>query len=128
MTALTLEQDLAPAATFGRVAAPRRGAPSRVRPGRGTGRGVGPRSRPASPLAAPSMRRTGDVRGRACTVSAPSVPSSPAVWRLTDRGVAAILVVLASVVFAAVMVVGLTALQVTSPTYQVQGQSQLAQR
>jgi hypothetical protein len=62
---------------------------------------------------------------RACRVS--KVQSS-ASWRLTDRGIALVLVLTAVLVLAAVTVIGLTAWRVTGPGYQVAGASQLSSR
>jgi len=48
--------------------------------------------------------------------------------RLTERGIAVILVVALMIAVAAAMMIGLTALRVTSPDYLPQGHSQFAQR
>jgi hypothetical protein len=48
-------------------------------------------------------------------------------WRLTDRGIAVILTAAVMISFAALTVIGLTALRVTSPSYQSVGHSQLVQ-
>jgi hypothetical protein len=98
-----------------------RQAPSRqvrVRPAGRSGRGLAPRSRPAGPVAPPSLRTDGQPRARACvgesatTIELPA--PAPARTRLTDRGIAVILVAGAMIVLAAVTVVALTALRVTS--------------
>ena len=48
-----------------------------------------------------------------------AVPSpSPAGWRLTDRGVAVVIVTGLMIMVAALTVIGLTALRVTSDGYQ----------
>lgn len=127
MSALTVEPDLTFNWNGSRTATPPRPVPGRsrpTRPGHGTGRATGPQSRPGRAVPAPSLRRPAAVRPTACSVATPA-PS--AAWRLTDRGIALILVVMATIAFAAVMVVGLTAVQVTGPTYQAYGQSQLVQ-
>ena len=127
MSALTVEPDLATSWSGSLTATPLRPVPGRTRParpGQGSGRGTGPLSRPGRAVAAPSLRRTPAARRQACSVA---VPVAPGTWRLTDRGIALILVVMATIAFAAVLVVGLTAVQVTSPGYQAYGQSQLTQ-
>ena len=63
---------------------------------------------------------------RACRISRASQPATT--WRLTDRGIALVLVLTAMIVLAAVTVIGLTAWRVTSPGYQVSGVSVLSQR
>lgn len=127
MSALTVEPDLTINWSGSRTATPLRPVPGRsrpARPGQGTGRATGPQSRPGRAVPAPSLRRTPAARPQACSVA---VPVTPATWRLTDRGIALILVVMATIAFAAVLVVGLTAVQVTSPSYQAYGQSALVQ-
>jgi hypothetical protein len=92
--------------------------PVRVRPAGRSGRGLAPRSRPAGPVAPPSLRTDGQPRVRACVGEPATVPqlptSAPVRTRLTDRGIAVILVAGAMIVLAAVTVVTLTALRVTS--------------
>jgi hypothetical protein len=63
---------------------------------------------------------------RACRME--PVTQSPASWRLTDRGIAVVLVLAAVIALAAVTVIGLTAWQVTGPGYQATGVAQLSQR
>jgi hypothetical protein len=63
---------------------------------------------------------------RACRME--PVIQSPASWRLTDRGIAVVLVLAAMIALAAVTVIGLTAWQVTGPGYQTTGVAQLSQR
>lgn len=90
-------------------------APTRSRPRR-PGPGVGPSARPrrlrfVAPPAGPA---------RACSPAPALVAPTPTrrrTWRLTDRGVAVVLVVAAALVAASVAVVGLTALRVTSEGY-----------
>lgn len=127
MSALTFEPDLIGDRTAARVTTPSRTLPGRARPqrpGRGTGRATGPQLRPGRGVAAPSLRPHRTALPSSCAVSAPARAGG---WQLTDRGIAAILVALTVITVAAVMVVGLTALRVTSPTYQAYGQSQLSQ-
>jgi hypothetical protein len=69
---------------------------------------------------------TGTTAVRACRME--PVTRSPASWRLTDRGIALVLVLAAMIVVAAVTVIGLTAWQVTGPGYQTTGVAQLSQR
>lgn len=89
-------------------------APSRPRPRR-AGPGVGPAARPRRVrFSSPAVAGPG---ARACEV-APPVPQQPSrSWRLTDRGMAVVLVVAAALVAASIVVVALTALQVTSESY-----------
>lgn len=97
--------------------------PTRVRPVRqtrpGPGRGIGPQARPQRPLAAPSLRAARPTQARSCVVAAPQ----PTTWRLTDRGIAAIMVVGLMIMVAAATVIGLTAFTVTSEDYRPAGQS-----
>ena len=92
--------------------------PVRVRPAGRSGRGLAPRSRPAGPVAPPSLRTDGQARVLACVgesaTSTPASTSAPTRTRLTDRGIAVILVAGVMIVLAAVTVVTLTALRVTS--------------
>ena len=57
-------------------------------------------------------------RGEAVIQPPPAAPAAPTTMTLTDRGISVILVAGAMIVLAAVMVVTLTALRVTSDTYQ----------
>jgi hypothetical protein len=61
---------------------------------------------------------------RACRVNRVSQPATT--WRLTDRGIALVLVLTAMIVLAAVTVIGLTAWRVTSPGYEASGVSQFS--
>ena len=93
-----------------------RPAPERARTTpRRPGPGVGPTARPRRlRFVAPPAKRPG-VEPRACEPS-PVVQRSQG-WRLTDRGLAVVLVVAAALVVASIAVVGLTALRVTSESY-----------
>ena len=95
-----------------------------ARPGRRSGRGTGPQARPARPLAG----GTRVLRPQACSDDAPAVQAAPAAgWRLTERGIALVLVAGLLVVTAALTVVGLTALRVTGERYADAGQIVLVQ-
>jgi hypothetical protein len=127
MTAGTIEtvRELAPASapTAGRGP----GAPARrlrsPRPGRGRGRAGVPQLRPAVRLPAPALDRAQPARAAACHQSA-----ADAGWRLTERGLALVLVTGMMIVAAALCVIGLTALRVTSDGYQPYGVGQLSHR
>ncbi|SDS33001.1 hypothetical protein SAMN04488543_1521 [Friedmanniella luteola] len=94
------------------------------RPRRRTGRGTGPQARPARPLAG----GTRVLRPQACAVDAPAAPAvASAGWRLTERGIALVLVTALLIVTAAVTVVGLTALRVTGERYADAGRTVLVQ-
>src|SRR6476469_196836 len=92
----------------------------RTRPARGNGRAVTPRLKPAVSLPAPTVAPAGgEAQPRACR-TAPAgrrEPSMTAVrtpsWRLTERGIALVLVVVAMVAVSALAVVVPTALRVT---------------
>jgi hypothetical protein len=94
---------------------PRR--PSRSRPAARSGRALAPLARPVAFVPAPTLSPSFGSRARSCTVEAPTAMPAPVPTRvrtrLTDRGVAVILVAGAMIVVAAVAVVGLTALRVT---------------
>jgi len=127
MSALTIEHRLtASPARRPPTDAPGRWSQAPARPNRGTGRRTGPQARPGQAVEAPSLHRPAEARVQGCLADAAT--SSPAAWQLTDRGIAVVLTVTVMIVFAALTVVGLTALRVTSPSYQPYGQTQLAQR
>ena len=52
---------------------------------------------------------------RPATIAQPAI--TPARWRLTDRGMGVVMVVAAMILTAALVVIGLTAVRVTSPDY-----------
>ena len=105
---------------------PTRLRPSPVgQPGSRPARSRGPLARPVRPVPIPP-RGLADRAARACRVNRVSHPATT--WRLTDRGIALVLVLTAMIVLAAVTVIGLTAWRVTSPGYQVSGVSVLSQR
>ena len=105
-----------------RPAAPTR---SPGRPGRRAGRGTGPQARPARPLTG----GTRVLRPQSCTVEAPTqrAVAAGSSWRLTERGIAVVLVTGLLIVTAALTVVGLTALRVTGERYAGAGQTVLVQ-
>ena len=101
-------------------------APSRtpVRPGRRTGRGTGPQARPARRASGGPLGQARTVRPQSCAVGAPAPAATAAdAWRLTERGIALVLVTGLLIVTAALTVVGLTALRVTGERYADAGQS-----
>jgi hypothetical protein len=95
--------------------------PMRPRPGRGSGRAATPTLRPAGVCPAPGVDRRPAAQTRSCVVSEPSpAAASPAAsWRLTDRGVAVVLVAGLMIMVAALTVIGLTAAKVTGEGYRV---------
>jgi hypothetical protein len=131
MTALPSTVDRAEvsaAAAFGgpeQSLAPARRVPPAVRPGRRDGRGSGPQARPARALR--GSRTLARAGSRSCSPTVPTVSSS-ATWRLTDRGIAVVLVTGMMIMVAALVVIGLTALRVTGDGYVAHGQSQLSTR
>ena len=123
VTTLEAPQGAAPAGPRAtRPAAPTR-APGR--PGRRAGRGTGPQARPARPLSG----GTRVLRPQGCTVDAPAprAVTAGSGWRLTERGIALVLVTGLLIVTAALTVVGLTALRVTGERYAAAGQTVLVQ-
>ena len=86
-----------------------------ARPGRRSGRGTGPQARPTRSVTG----GTRVLRPQACSVEAPTprVVTGGAGWRLTERGIALVLVTGLLIVTAALTVVGLTALRVTGERY-----------
>jgi hypothetical protein len=126
MSAVTLEHDMSASPTLRRpVAAPPRQRTRPDRPSRGTGRQTGPQARPGQVVDAPTLHRPTAARVQGCRAEA--AVAAPAAWRLTNRGIAVILTAAVMITFAALTVIGLTALRVTSPTYQAYGHSQLVQ-
>jgi len=125
MNVTTLEASPAAPRTAGRTAPTRPGVRRPRRPGPGTG----PAARPARPLAAPSVARTAGPAARSCTVETPVHVTAEArsSWRLTERGIALVLVTGLLIATAALAVVGLTALRVTGEQYHGVGQSVLVQ-
>ena len=103
-------------------------SPARLRPSavgqpgiRSAGRG--PVARPVRPV---PMGPRLDSAVRACRVGRTTQPATTC--RLTDRGIAVVLLLTAMIALAAVTVIGLTAWRVTSPGYQVSDVSQFSRR
>lgn len=128
MNVSTLEAPAASARTAPRPAASV-STPTRTRRRPGVGRSTGPEARPPRPLGLAGPARPLGSQSHACTVAAPPVvePARPARWRLTERGIALVLVTGLLIVTASLTVVGLTALRVTSDSYQSAGLTVLAQ-
>jgi hypothetical protein len=101
------------------LAARQTGLPDRVRPGRRTGRGARPQARPDQVVPAPRSLFAPGVRACAPTAPGRARLGVRTRWRLTERGIAVVLVSLAMVATAALAVVSLTALRVTSSGYHV---------
>lgn len=102
------------APTSRRAAAPTRPRrPVTRRPAHGTGRASAPVARPVRGTPALTLAPGARTRASSCTVDA-----SPARWRLTDRGIAVVLVTGLMIVAAAVAVVSMTALRVAGEHYQ----------
>ena len=126
MSATTVEapEAVAPVRNHREAVQPaRRSAPARVRPVRRSGRSIGPRARPAGFVPVPRLTPSTGHRARACVVDfaaqAPAPqPVARIVTRLTDRGIAVVLVAGAMIVVAAVTVIALTALRVTGDNAQ----------
>jgi len=94
----------------GRTSRPRVGPVRRTAPVRG------PLARPARVVSAPTTRPGHLSAVRSCRLQVQ--PADTATWRLTDRGIAVVLVLAAMILVAAVTVIGLTAWQVTGPGEQ----------
>ena len=92
--------------------------PDRVRPGRRAGRGARPQARPDQGLPAPRSLLAPGVRACAPVGPAHVRIAAKTRWQLTERGIAVVLVTLAMIATAALAVVSLTALRVTSDGYQ----------
>jgi hypothetical protein len=93
--------------------------------GRAAGRGLRPNTRPVRAVPPPSLAPSARRAPQAC-VAEPSLSSAP--MRLTDRGLAAVMVVGLMIMVTALVVIGLTALRVTGPGYVPTGHSQLVGR
>ena len=93
----------------------RRVSPGLRRPARrGPGSVRGPSARPARPVPAPGVDIGRSVAVRSCRVQPTGDRSE---WRLTDRGIAVVLVLVGMITVAALVVIGLTAWQVTGAGY-----------
>jgi hypothetical protein len=93
--------------------------------GRAAGRGLRPNTRPARAVPPPSLAASARRPPQAC-IAEPALSSAS--MRLTDRGIAAVMVVGLMIMVTALVVIGLTALRVTGPGYVPSGQSQLVGR
>ena len=98
------------------------------RASRGSGRVTAPIAQGRRPPSRPLHRAAASPAARACTVEferpvALDMRAAAVGWHLTERGVALILAVAAVILTAAMTVVGLTALRVTSDGYQSGGLS-----
>ena len=118
MTATTIERPR-PMTRASRVTSP---ATTPVRPRRHDGRGTAPFARPSRAVAPPTVRAARSPGAQACALPMTTV-GVHATWRLTDRGIAVVMVTGLMIVITALVVVGLTAVRVTGEHYQVQGQS-----
>ena len=94
-------------APVGRTSSPR------VRPVRRAVPVRGPQARPARVAPVPTTEPGRAAAVRSCRLEVELGPTSG--WRLTDRGIAVVLVLAAMIMVAAITVVGLTAWQVTGP-------------
>ena len=74
----------------------------------------GPSARPVHTLPAPEIGTGRRAEVRSCRVAATGLRRG---WRLTDRGIAVVLVLAVMIAVAAVAVIGLTAWQVTGADY-----------
>jgi hypothetical protein len=93
--------------------------------GRAAGRGLRPNTRPVRAVPPPSLAAPARRTPQAC-VAEPTLSSAS--MRLTDRGIAAVMVVGLMIMVTALIVIGLTALRVTGPGYVPAGSSQLVGR
>ena len=85
------------------------------RRGLGSGRRNGPWARPTHAVPAPTLTKPQRSTVQACRLE--RTAAARLGWRLTDRGIAVIMVVGMMIVTAALSVVGLTALRVISTDY-----------
>jgi hypothetical protein len=100
--------------------------PRRARAGSSSrpGRGVRPHSRPLRGVEGPAASISRPASAHACVAD----PTPAAPLRLTERGLAVILLAGMLLLMTAITVIGLTAFRVTSPDYLPYGHSQVAQR
>jgi hypothetical protein len=101
-----------------------------LRPGRGAGRGVRPVSRSSAGVAAPTLGTPRQLRTgvRGCASESRYRPRTVVVgeaasagWRLTNRGIAVVMIVAAVLAAAAITVITATAITVTSEDYHPHG-------
>lgn len=96
------------------------------RPGRGSGRRAAPTLRASQPCPSPTLARSTPPQLRACLAPRRAAQLRPEAragtstsgWRLTDRGLAVVLVTGLMIMMAALTVVGLTAVKVTGEGYR----------
>jgi hypothetical protein len=93
----------------------------RARTGSSSGRGVRPQSRPIRGVEVPVASIPRSASARACVAESAPI-------RLTERGLAVILLTGLLLLVTAATVIGFTAFRVTSPDYLPYGHSQVAQR
>jgi hypothetical protein len=89
----------------------------------------GPLARPTPPAAphrGQAIEQVANTVARACRVDPVTQPTAS--WRLTDRGIALVLVLAILIALAAVTVIGVTAWRVTGPEHQSAGAAQLSRR
>lgn len=133
MNVNTLEARVDPTAPRSRSARASTTTTAPVRPARRTGRGTGPAARPTRRLEAPAVIKSRGSSSQGCSVTAPPATAprarrpGSAPWRLTERGVALVLVTGLLIAAAALAVVGLTAIRVTGERYHHDGQPALVQ-
>ena len=96
----------------------------RARAGSSPGRGARPQSRPITGVEVPAASILRSASARACVAG----PAQAAPIRLTERGLAVILLTGLLLLVTAATVIGLTAFRVTSPDYLPYEHSQVAQR
>lgn len=89
----------------------------------GSARAFAPTLRPPAACPAPGLDRRPVARAHSCVIPAPLASpqrdrTAAATWRLTERGIAVVLVVGLMIMIAALTVVGLTAIKVTSDGYR----------
>ena len=87
-----------------------------LRPGRGSGRATGPQAQPPRPVLGPELERDSTSVAQGCRLPAPDAIEST--WRLTDRGIAVAMALAAIILTTALVVIGLTAVRVTSTDYR----------
>lgn len=101
-----------------------------LRPGRAAGRGTRPVSRSVSGVPAPELGRRRQLRpgSRACSPEFRAASARPRTaaaasmgWRLTNRGIAVVLITGALLAVAAITVITATAITVTSDGYHSHG-------
>ncbi len=95
------------------------------RPARRPSTGRGPVARPDGFVPAPTLRSVRRPAVQSCRVEAAAPAGS---WRLTDRGIALVLVLAVMITVAAVTVIGLTAWRVTGTDYTMASAATISSR